>query len=184
MSIRRLRFTIPLLALALVACPDRGGETGDDDDASGDDDDASGDDDDATDDDDAAQRIPVPDPGDDASPGDWTIDGDHSTPDLAAPMGIFPDGAREPYLQDNNTADEDSFWVFEAGYTGSFGAGIYGAANPIQEFDLHAASDGFFGEPVDPSFEEEGDRGPFKEWPIEQGAVYVLHVSLAGGGFF
>ena len=168
-------FSFPLLAAIALLPACNLGPGGDDDDAT-DDDDAADDDDDS--------RIPVPDPGTDPSPGSWIIDGDHTTPDRAAPMGVFPEGVREPYLQDNNIAAEDSFWVFTTSYDGAFGAGIYGAANPISAFELHEASDGFFGEVIAPSFEEMSDRGPFKEWPVTTGGIYVLHVSLEGGGFF
>ncbi len=92
-------------------------------------------------------------------------------------------GSNVSYTHDN-VAAEDSFWVFTTSYDGDFGAEVYGAVNPISAFGLHEASGGLFGEVIEPSFEEVGGRGPFKEWPAVAGGVYVLHVSLERGGFF
>ncbi len=154
--------------------------TGDDDDTT-----TTGDDDD--DDTTTPCAMEVTDPGTDASPGDWTSPQGNISPDRAWPVGVVQNANAAPfYIGTNLPNNEDqAFWSFRTGPQDfTIPLRVQNAMNEFESVHLHRGDDLCFGEEVPPVNQDIGDWFIQSMFPVEADTVYVLEVTVPGGGFF
>lgn len=125
---------------------------------------------------DAAPMVAIPDPATGMG-NDWfAVEGTHSTPGTAWPVGVATFGAS--YIEGTGDATGAFFYVFEAGpKLTSF---VLSNVIDFPEFHLHNGDGLLFGSLITPT-ESTAQGGT---WTVTPGSVYVLE--LAGGpeGFF
>jgi len=157
----------------------------------GDDDDDDDDDVVDTDDTDTDTTPPcaqeVTDPGNAASPSDWTAPTGNISPERAYPVGVVNGAGNAPtYIGTVLPNNEDNaYWVFKTGPS-DFGIPlrVQNAARDFESMHLHDGEDLCFGAEIPPTEEDIGAWYIESRFPVEADHVYVLEVRVPGGGFF